>query len=67
MEIHHVKTSRKNFWYYVLPAAPATINKVAGAIFQVKRISETCRESGDTAKVKAKNLLAIIDEKYHIR
>ena len=52
--------------FILLPAVPAAINKVAGAIFQVKRISETCRESADTARVKAKNLLSVIDEKYHI-
>jgi len=50
----------------LLQASPITINKVAGALYQIKRISETCRESGDSASAKANHLLAVIDEKYHI-
>jgi len=50
----------------LLPATDIVINKVAGALYQVKRISETCRESADTARQKATDLLSIIDEKYHI-
>jgi len=56
----------KNMQSVLLPASPTIINKVAGALYQAKRISETCRESGDTAKAKANNLLATIAEKYHI-
>jgi len=52
--------------FSLLPVSLIIANKVAGALYQVKRISETCRESGDTAKAKANNLLATIDEKYHI-
>ena len=50
----------------LLPATETIVNKVAGALYQIKRISETCRESGDSAKVKASNLLVTISEKYRI-
>jgi len=50
----------------LLPATDIAINKVAGSLYQVKRISETCRESADTARQKANNLLAAIAEKYHL-
>jgi len=50
----------------LLPATETIVNKVAGALHQIKRISETCRESGDSASAKANHLLAVIDEKYHI-
>jgi len=58
--------NKRNMKVSLLAASPVTINKVAGALYQVKRISETCRESADTAKQKANDLLTTIAENYHI-
>lgn len=68
-DVQSLKTALNNkdtTRFTLLATTPVVVNKVAGALYQVKRISETCRESGDTAKAKANNLLATIDEKYHI-
>jgi len=40
-------------------------NEIAGALFQVKRISETSRETGDTVIAKAMRLINLIKEEYH--
>jgi len=53
--------------YKLLSASPAQLNTVTGAVFQVRRISETCRSSGDTAKQKAIDLIKLISERYHLK
>ena len=53
--------------YHLLSASPVTINTIAGALFQVKRISETCRESCDTAMARAQRLIKLVSEEYHIK
>ncbi len=55
------KTSPLKF----LPADLVTRNEIAGALFQVKRISETSRETGEVVKGKALALINLIREEYH--
>lgn len=50
----------------LMPAGAAVINSINGALFQVKRISETCRESGKIASEKAETLMALIQKEYHL-
>jgi hypothetical protein len=63
-----IQTSNKNtsFPLKLLPADPLTINIIRGSLFQVKRISETNRKSGEAAKAIAGELLAAIEKEYHI-
>jgi hypothetical protein len=49
-----------------LPVDSRVMNMMRGNILQVKRISETNRNSGDTARAKAQTLLNTIDDRYHI-
>jgi hypothetical protein len=51
----------------LLPATAGTINLVAGAVFQVKRISETNRQSGELARERAAKLIELIEKNYHIK
>ena len=48
-----------------ISATPAVVNAITGAVFQVLRISETCRETGHIAKQKAVYLLSLIKRQYH--
>jgi hypothetical protein len=48
-----------------LPADLTTRNEIAGSLFQVKRISETSRETGEAVKAKAMALINLIREEYH--
>jgi hypothetical protein len=59
-----LKDTSITYSFPVLPAA--TINSIAGAVFQVKRISITCRESGDTASDKATQLIKLIKKEYDL-
>jgi hypothetical protein len=52
--------------FRIFPADAATLNIVTGSVFQVKRISETCRNSGDMAKMKAIELLELIKNEYDL-
>jgi hypothetical protein len=50
-----------------LPATPAVVNAIAGAMFQVMRISATNRENGKTVKEKAQQLIELIQRQYSIK
>jgi hypothetical protein len=52
---------------YFLPVGKNVVNEVAGAIFQVKRISATNRETGQTVKTRAVDLINLIEKEYHIK
>lgn len=52
--------------YRLLPADRVALNAVTGAVFQVKRISETCRDSGDTARKRATDLIHLIRGEYRL-
>ncbi len=50
-----------------LPYTPASINEISGAIFQVMRISSTCRDNAKIAKAKAQYLMDVVRNEYHIK
>jgi hypothetical protein len=50
----------------LMPADAAVVNSIAGALFQLKRISETCRESGSIAEEKINSLITLIKKEYHL-
>ncbi len=50
-----------------LAASKNVINEIAGAIFQVKRISVTNRETGIAVKAKAIDLISLIEKEYHVK
>jgi len=50
---------------FFLPADRTDINSCTGAIFQVKRISATNRETGATVRAKAIQLINLIKKEYH--
>ncbi len=50
-----------------LPANPATVNAIAGTMFQVMRISATNRENGKIVKEKAQQLIELIRRHYNIK
>lgn len=62
----HISNKDTAFRLKLMPATPLIINTIRGNIFQVKRISETNRKSGETARAKARELLAAIEKEYHI-
>lgn len=48
----------------LLPASAASINAIAGTVFQMKRVSMVNRGCAETAKAKAKNLIGMIKRQY---
>jgi hypothetical protein len=64
--LFNLTTRKREQPLILLPASPVTVNTINGALFQVKRISETCRESGKIAKEKAEVLISLIEKEYHL-
>lgn len=64
--LNNIITGKQQQDLTFFPASPVVINTINGALFQVKRISETCRDSGKTAKEKAEALIALIEKEYHL-
>jgi hypothetical protein len=65
--LHDAAYGKPTGKFIVMSSGAVYLNSITGALFQVKRISETCRESGITAKSKAENLIALIEKEYHLK
>jgi hypothetical protein len=65
--LFNLTTGKQEQPLILLAASPVTVNTISGALFQVKRISETCRESGKIAKEKAEHLITLIKKEYHLK
>jgi len=65
--LNHLVNGDSTISFTFLPYTPAVLNQVAGAIFQVMRISGTTRENAVIVKAKASYLIDLIKRQYSLK